>query len=314
MNEKRCSITYQLFTGNEKYSVAGLQLLSRHLHVFSDLPFTTKELYQEVASRSTKMSIQGVQPKLSAILNVKKGCFELVDRYGKFILKPELDQYPEIAANEDLTMRLASVVGIEVPLHGLVYNRDNTLTYFIKRFDRYGHKNKWAVEDFSQLSGQSRETKYQFSMEKLIPIIEKHCTFPAIVKHQFFVRILFNYLVGNEDMHLKNFSLITRRAIVELAPAYDFVNTTLLLPNAKEELALPLNGKKNNITFNDLVNYYAYERLSLSHPMVNETLTHFRKKMATMLNWVDISFLSEKMKKSYKEILVKRSEKMLMNR
>lgn len=311
MNEKRCPITYQLFAGNEKYSARGLQLLSRHLNHFSDLPFTKKELYQEAANRSGKMSVQGVQPKLSAILNVKQGCFELVDRYGKFILKPELDQYSEIAANEDLTMRLASAVGIEVPLHGLIYNRDNTFTYFIKRFDRYGHKNKVAVEDFSQLSGQSRETKYQFSMEKLIPIIEKYCTFPVVEKHKLFIRALFNYLVGNEDMHLKNFSLITRKGKVELAPAYDFVNTTLLLPNTKEELALPLNGKKNNITFNDLTNYYAFERLSLSQHVIEETLAHFRQKIPTLVDWVDTSFLSEEMKKSYKELLTHRANKML---
>ena len=307
MNQKRCPITYQLLADEKKYSVDGLRLLSRHLNTLDHLSFTLEELRQEAASRSLKMSVQGVQPKLSAVLNIKKNCFDIVDSHGKFILKPSFGEYPEIAANEDLTMKLASVMGIEVPLHGLIYNRDDTFTYFIKRFDRVGHKDKVPVEDFAQLSGNTRDTKYQFSMEKLIPIIEKYCTFPVLEKHKLFTRILFNYLVGNEDMHLKNYSLITRRGKVELAPAYDFLNTTILLPHAKEEIALPLNGKKNNLTRKDLVDYYAYERLSLPPMLIEEVFDHFNKNLPALYDLIDISFLGRAMKDRYKDTVLQRS-------
>lgn len=311
MSMQRCPITYQPISDNEKYSKQGLRLLSRSLEKFDDLPFSATELRQEAASRSTKMSIQGVQPKLSAVLNIHDHCFNIVDNHGKFILKPALDHYPEVPENEDLTMKMAKTVGIEVPLHGLVYNNDHTFTYFIKRFDRIGHKDKLSVEDFAQLSGNTRDTKYQFSMEKIIAIIEQYCTFPTLEKHQLFIRVLFNYLVGNEDMHLKNFSLITRKGKIGLAPAYDFLNTTILLPNTKEELALPLNGKKNNITSNDLIRYYAYERLSLNPKMVQDTLMHFKHQLPSLLNWIDISFLSLSMKNAYKNVLTHRAAKIL---
>ena len=121
-----------------------------------------------------------------------------------------------------------------------------------------------------------------------------------------FIRVIFNYLVGNEDMHLKNFSLITRNKKVELAPAYDFLNTTILLPRVKEELALPLNGKKNHLSFKDFIDYFAYERLSLNEKIVMETLKNFQEKSSELFSWVDRSFLSEKMKASYKDILMKR--------
>lgn len=310
MNIQRCPITYEALNPDAKYSRSGLNLLSKNLDSLLDLPFTQEELYQEALNRHDKMSIQGVQPKLSALLNIKNNCFDIVDTSGKFILKPPLINYPEVPANEDLTMKLAALIGIEVPTHGLVYNRDNSLTYFIKRFDRLAHKNKLPTEDFAQLTQSDRETKYQFSMEKIIPILEEYCTFPLIEKHKLLVRVLFNYLIGNEDMHLKNFSLITHHNKTELAPAYDFLNTTILSPRTKEELALPLNGKKNNLTRKDFIDYFAYERLSLNKKIVAETLALIQQKLPTFFDWIAISFLSEKMKQAYKDILVIRAEKL----
>ena len=310
MNTRRCPITYETLTSDAKYSRAGLHLLSKNLSSLLDLPFTAEELYQEALSRYDKISIQGVQPKLSALLSIKNNCFEIIDTNGKFILKPPSNNYPEMPANEDLTMKLAGLIGIETPIHGLVYNRDNTLTYFIKRFDRLAHKHKLPIEDFAQLTKNDRDTKYQFSMERIIPVLEEYCTFPLIEKHKLFIRVLFNYLIGNEDMHLKNFSLITRNNKTELTPAYDFLNTTILLPRAKEELALPLNGKKNNLTHKDFIDYFAYERLSLNKKTVAETLGLIQQKLPTFFNWIANSFLSEKMKQAYKNILVVRTEKL----
>src|SRR5208282_995547 len=116
-----------------------------------------------------------------------------------------------------------------------------------------GHK--VGVEDFSQLLGHTRDTKYESSMEKLIPVLEKHATFPLLEKIKLFRLVLFNFLVGNEDMHLKNFSLIRDKQRVELSPAYDLINTTIAI-HAKEEIALPLRGKKSRLTSTDLIDYY----------------------------------------------------------
>ncbi len=308
MNEIKhmiCPITYEPLQEGEKYSKKGLKLLSPKLLLLKDLPFSAKEQRMEAQQRADKMSIQGVQPKLSAILDLNKQSFEICDVGGKFILKPPNEYYEELPENEDLSMRLAASM-IEVPLHGLIYSIDGSLTYFIKRFDRLLKDQKLAVEDFSQLSGATRDTKYQSSMEKIIPIIEKNCTFPAIEKLKLFTRTVFNYLIGNEDMHLKNFSLITRESKVELAPAYDFINTTIVLQNIKEEIALPLKGKKNNLSKNDIVKYYGMEKLNLNNRIINETLERFSEEILKWKKLIASSFLSEKNKKKYLEVLEKR--------
>ena len=145
--------------------------------------------------------------------------------------------------NEDLTMRMAGVVGIDVPLHGLVYAKDGSLTYFIKRFDRKGRQEKIAVEDFAQLAGKDRDTKYRSTMEAVVKVLDQFCTFPLIEKARLFKLVLFNFLTGNEDSHLKNFSLMRRVPIIELSPAYDLLNTTIVI-RAQEEIALPLNRQE----------------------------------------------------------------------
>lgn len=302
----RCPITYEIIPEDKKYSEQGLKLLAPTLTSLADLLLSAKELRQEARQRSIKMSIQGVQPKLSAVLNIKEGRFDIVNHLGKYILKPPLEEYAELPPNEDLTMKLASLVGIEVPLHGMVYNNDQTLTYFIKRFDRTGHKDRVLVEDFAQLSGNSRDTKYDFSMEKIIAIIDL-CTFPMLEKNKLLLRVLFNYLIGNEDMHLKNFSLITRNNKTELAPAYDFLNTTIAIGQAKEQLALPINGKKNNLTRRDLIDYYAKKCLNLNDRVIQETLDTLKAALPTMSALINISFLSPEMRAKYKDVVQQRA-------
>ncbi|MBW2364845.1 MAG: HipA domain-containing protein [Deltaproteobacteria bacterium] len=240
-----CPITYQ--PCEDRFSSEGLKRLARGLQDLESLPYTAAEQLHEAAARAPKMSIQGVQPKLSARLNVRKNHFEIVDKGGRFILKPQNPQFPELPENEDLSMRLAAAVGIDVPIHGMVYSKDNTFTYFIKRFDRIGRRRKLAVEDFAQLSDLSRETKYDSSMEKVVRVIETFCTFPAVDKIKLFRLTLVNFLIGNEDMHLKNFSLITRDDKIELSPAYDLISTTIALANPQEEIALPLMEKKSGL-------------------------------------------------------------------
>ncbi len=304
----RCPITYELCDEGMRYSQKGLNLLSRNLKNLNLFPYTPKQQIQLADQYASKLSIQGVQPKLSILLNVRKENFEVVEKGGRFILKPPHIRFDEVPQNEDLSMKLANAVGIEVPLHGMIYNQDGTLSYFIKRFDRSGNK-KIATEDFSQLLQYSRDTKYDSSMEKVISVIEKHCTFPVIEKLKLFRLVIFNFLIGNEDMHLKNFSLITRKNQVTLSPAYDLLNTTILM-RAKEEIALPINGRKSKLTRHDLVYYFGIERLKLPVEVLEKEILNFRNSLETWNDLLSISFLSPEMRKKYHELIQSRWQRL----
>lgn len=306
----RCPITYEP-CGKEKYSREGLRLLSRSLTALNDIPLTQEEQLREAAVRATKMSIQGIQPKLSAVLNTKSNSLEIVDRGGKYILKPQSNLYPELPENEDLTMRLAKTAEMEVPFHGMVYSADKRLTYFIQRFDRHGKTGKYSLEDFAQLSGKSRDTKYDYSMEKIAEIIDRYCTFPMVEKVKLFKLTLFNFLIGNEDQHLKNFSLITRDGKVSLSPCYDLINTTIALASPQEEIALPLMGKKRNLTGKILIDYWGKERLSLNERTIGNVSDELKRAIPRWRGLIEKSFLSNKMKEKYSALLAEREEILL---
>ncbi|SHG25910.1 serine/threonine-protein kinase HipA [Flavobacterium micromati] len=298
----RCPITYEL-CGTDKYSVKGMRLIAPKLTHLKDLPYTAVELRQEAANRAKKLSIQGVQPKLSAAVSIVDQEFKIVDQFGTYIIKPQNDLYPQLPENEDLTMRMAKVFGLDVPFHGMLYGKDGSLSYFIKRFDRHGKGKKWATEDFAQLTGNTRDTKYRFTMEKLIPVLDEYCSFPAIEKADFFKRILFCFLTGNEDMHLKNFSLITKNGKTTLSPIYDFLNSTIAIKNPTEEMALPLKGKKSNLKASDFIEYYAKERLQLNEKTIATILEQMKKATPKWKELLEISFLSDELKEKYLELL-----------
>ena len=298
----RCPIAY-ISCGDKRYSDKGLKVLSSTLRKLKDLEYTAEEQRKEAYNRASKMSVPGVQPKLSAVLNIKEEKFEIVDKGGKFILKPQHHIFPEMPENEDLTMRLASEVGLEIPKHGLIWSKDNTLTYFIKRFDRKGHSDKVPVEDFAQLAGLSRDTKYEYSMEKVVKLIDTYCTFPAIEKIKLFKLTVFNYLIGNEDMHLKNFSVITQDGKTSLSPCYDLVNSTIEYKKQDEEIALPLKGKKKKLTRNMFINYFGKERCELTDKSIDKVLETFPLSVPKWKELIDISFLSKEMKEKYLSLL-----------
>jgi serine/threonine-protein kinase HipA len=305
----RCPITYEPLPDGVACSPQGLKLLNRNLASLAPLEFTAEQQRQEAINRAGKMSIQGLQLKLSMVLRITKGRFEVVNRGGRYILKPQSLDFPELPENEDLTMRMAAAAGIEVPVHGLLRSIDGSFAYFIKRFDREGRV-RLPVEDFAQLSGGSRETKYDSSMEKVAAVIDRFCTFPAIERVKLFERALFSFLAGNEDMHLKNFSLITRNDKVQLAPAYDLLNTTIALKAAKEEMALPLKGKKSNLTRNDLLDYFARERLQMNERVLNDVLSRFARAIPAWHELLDQSFLSADAKQKYAALLAERGQRM----
>jgi serine/threonine-protein kinase HipA len=305
---KHCPITYDVISEQEEYSQRGLRRLAPKLHHLQPLNLTAAEQRTQAVAQAGKMSIQGVQTKLSAKLNIKEEKFDIVGQQGRYILKPQSEYYPELPENEAITMSLAETVGIEIPVHGLVYSKDNSMTYFIKRFDRIGAHKKLAVEDFSQLLKLDRDSKYDSSMEKIISVISEYTTFPKIESVKLFKRTLFNFLVGNEDMHLKNFSLITSGQIVSLTPAYDLLNTTIAQEKTREEIALPLNGKKSNLKEKDFVDYFAIKRLQLNQTIVEEILDEFKRALPTWTLLISNSFLSKPMQEKYLKLLALRCQ------
>ena len=307
-----CPITYESCK-EKKYSVSGLKKFSRRLNTIHDFPYSAAEQRTESALRASKMSVQGIQPKLSTRLNLQKACFEITDKGGRYLIKPQHDVYPELPENEDLCMRLATLAGITVPLHALIYCKDNTFSYVIKRFDREGRSGKLAIEDFAQLAKMDRNTKYNFSMERLIPILDI-CTFPSIERVRLFRRCIFNYLIGNEDMHLKNFSLITKENKIELAPAYDFLSTTTAFMSSGksldqiEETALSLKGKKRKLTKNIWINYFAKDRLQLNSAIIDEECNRFSSSFDQWYNLINISFLSPAGRNTLIDLIKKRRQ------
>lgn len=302
----RCPITYELLD-HKGYSLNGLKTIHKDLTTLNPLPFNQQTLLQEVALHADKMSVQGVQPKLSAVFSLKNSCFTIVDSGGDYILKaPHI--FPELPENEAVTMRLAAMVGIQVPTCGLVYTNDDNFVYFIKRFDRLTKGRRLAVEDFTQLLGEKRQTKYDSSVERVISVIDKYCTFPLIEKREFFIRFLFNFIIGNEDMHLKNYSIIENQGKRTLAPAYDFVNSTIALGGATEESALPLNGKKSNLNRKILFNYLAKERLNLNDSIILKVEGSFKNIIPGWLKTIDVCLLSATMKNKYKNLILKRTK------
>lgn len=308
---KFCPISYEPIEENTLYHQKGLNILSPKLTTLSPLPFTASQLRQEAMNRASKLSIQGVQAKLSARLHVRENRFELVDTSGTFILKPASDTWPELPANEALTMTLAKHFGLNVPLHGLLFDQEGAPVYFIKRFDRYGKNKKYAVEDFAQLTHKTRETKYNSTLEKVSKVIDQYATFPKEQHIDLLRRILFCFCTGNEDMHLKNFSLIQRDDTIYLSPVYDFLNTTIALVNPMEEMALPLNGKKNKLLFADFFDYFARDYLKIS-PRVIERITQEIPRIQVLCEYyLPRSYLSQHMKERYQNLVHERISKFL---
>ncbi len=298
----RCPITYSLIE-ESRYSHEGLRLLASGLSDIKLFEYTAEEQRKEAYKRASKMAIQGVQPKLSTIFNIKQEKFEVVDRGGRYILKPQHLYFSQMPENEDLSMRLAAEIGLDVPFHGMIWSKDNTLSYFIKRFDRRGQNDKVPVEDFAQLAGLSRDTKYNYSMEKVIKLVEKYCTFPAVEKVKLFKLVLFSFIIGNDDMHLKNFSIINHHGKIQLSPCYDLVNTSIEYKRPEDEIALPMRGNKKNLTKSMLVKYFGKEQCELTDKVIDNVINSIRNAVPKWREEIGISFLSEEMKQKYIDLL-----------
>ena len=308
----KCLFTYSQIASGD-YSPEGLKKLNSRLSRLKPFPYDQKEQIKEVQRHSGKISIQGIQPKLSAKLSVKDEQFVLVEKDGDYIIKPQVTDYPELPQNEDLTMHLAKLAGLNVPWHGLIKAKDGSLLYVIKRFDRLPKKQKLHQEDFAQLIEATRETKYSSNMEKICEVVEEFCSFPALELEKIFRISIFSFLIGNEDLHLKNFSLQTdQKGVIKLTPVYDLVNTTVALVGANEEFALELNGKKHGLTKKDLIDYFGVEHCLLLKSQAEKIVTDQLALVPEFKQWIDRSFLSKEMKDNYHKLLNARAKRLVL--
>lgn len=217
-----------------------------------EVPFRSSEVAREAQKMVGRMSISGVQPKLSVMHDRRKHRVFVNEKGGLYILKPQTERFESIPENENLCMNIASAFGIEVPQHGLLPLMDGKLAYIVRRFDRLDDGSKLQQEDFQQLL--QRDDKYDGSYEKIAKFIMEHSSVPGLDLIRLFERALLFYTLGNGDAHLKNFSLLRREEIgYQLSPAYDIVNSRLALPEEKEEVCLSLQGKKNRLSAKDFL-------------------------------------------------------------
>jgi len=271
------------------------------------LPYTREqisELAEQVIRSQT--TITGVQPKLSLDLNDKEKNlpqrFTIVGLWGKFILKPQTDLYPQLPENEDLTMHLAEIAGIRTVPHSLIRFADGELCYITKRIDRDDSGNKLPMEDMCQLSERLTEHKYNGSYEQIAKQILHFSNTPKLDLVNFWQQILFCWLTGNADMHLKNFSLYSfKREQHLLSPAYDMLSTALVMPEDTEELALTLNGKKRKLNKNDFEK--AFIQSGLDMKVVNNIFLCLKRIISKWHACIEISFLNDDRKEEYKRLI-----------
>lgn len=308
---KKCLSCYKELSENEIdfHSKCARKIFGNH--TLPQIDFDSKQI-EELAKKIINKSIAltGVQPKLSLNLindKNKQSRFTIVDLEGSYILKPASNDYINLPENEDLTMHLADLVKIKTAKHSLIRLKSGELAYLTKRFDRKENQ-KISVEDFCQLSENLTEHKYRGSIEKIGKLIYQYTKNSGLEAQRLFEIVLFNYLVANADMHLKNYSLIENEFNeYELSPAYDLLNTLILIPDDKEETALTINGKKNRLKIED------FDKLAKSLKISEKSLESIYKKFIKVKpkwdEFIQLSFLNDDVKLEYQEIVNNRFKK-----
>ena len=266
------------------------------------LPYTRtniKELAREIITAST--TVTGVQAKLS--LDISRGHagepqrFTIVGLWGRFILKPQTDRFANLPENEDLTMHMAEAAGIKTVPHSLIRFADGELCYITRRVDRTKKGDRIAMEDMCQLSERLTEDKYKGSYERIAKLIRQYSAAPLLDVVNFWEVVLFSWLTGNADMHLKNFSLFRPANDYMLTPAYDLLSTALAMPEDDEELALTLNGKKKRIKREDFEK--AMSDSGMDEKAIANLFNRFSKAIPKWHELIGISFLPDDLQQTY---------------
>lgn len=266
------------------------------------------ELDQEQLSKlaqitvNERLALTGVQPKIPLSLNGEKGNkrLTLVGLWGDYILKPQSADFAFMPEVEDLTMHLAKLFKIETAEHALIRTSTGEIAYITKRFDRLNGK-KIHVEDLCQLSELLTEQKYKSSYERVGKIIRQYATNSGLDVIKYFRLVLFSFLTGNNDMHLKNFSLMHMDKGILFSPAYDLLNVNLIYPEDQEDLALTLGGRKRKVKRADFD--HLATSLGIAEIVRDNIYKDFIKQTDKLNDWISRSFLTDDYKEEYARIV-----------
>lgn len=272
----------------------------------------SEEQLEELANDTVNkgLTVPGVQKKLSLHLSgVNDARLTMVNYPTGYILKPQTEEYNSLPEFEDLAMRLAEISGIQTVPHALV-KIDGNFAYITKRIDRDIRKDKvlmYAMEDFCQLSNRLTQDKYKGSYEGCGRIIAKYSSTPGLDMSELFMRVVFSFIIGNSDMHLKNFSLIEIEPAgrnFRLSQAYDMLPVNIILPQDEEQMALTINGKKRNIKKKDF-------KILAEKCGIQETAAEkMMKKLCTFreqyMEQCEESYLSDELKEKTKDLIDER--------
>lgn len=254
-----------------------------------------------------KNAVQGVQEKLSLHLdlNVKKRPRLTIIGYPSgYILKPQSSTYKQLPEFEHTAMLLAEACDIKVVPHGLIpISSDNELAYITKRIDRDGN-HKIHMEDFAQATNTLTEDKYRSSYEECMELIDKHAKEAFFNKTQLFAFLYFCFVIGNSDVHLKNFSFIMNEdGSLSLSKFYDLLPTKVILPSDKDDLGMRFNGKKNNLTRRDFDAFA--KQVGIEEQQKNSIIRGIDSKVNVMEEIINNSLLNQNARTSWIRLIKK---------
>ena len=285
--------------------------------VLPEMDITEKTL-ELIAAESTNkgFTVPGVQKKMSLHLTTDgvRPRLTLVNYPMGYILKPQTDQYQALPEAEFLVMQMAGLTGIPTVPYALLHAADG-FAYITKRIDRClpeqknGTLQMLAMEDFCQLDLRLTEDKYRGSYERCAKIIAKYSQSVGLDLSELFLRVVFSFVVGNSDMHLKNFSLIETAAgngVYRLSAAYDMLPVNIIVPEDPEQLALTVNGKKRNLHRNDFLKFA--ESIALPRPAAERMLNMVISMLPRYQMMCENSYLPNEMKERFATLLNERSD------
>ena len=276
-------------------------------HTAPSLDYTRAQM-DELAAQviRSQATLTGVQPKLSLNLDKHKDSQKLtiVGLWGDYIFKPQTERFAMLPENEDLTMHLAEIAKIKIVPHTLIRMKDGSIGYLTKRIDRKADGEKIAMEDMCQLTERQTEHKYRSSYEQIGKAIRKYSTNAQLDMVDFLELVYFSWLTGNNDMHLKNFSLYSPAGEPMLTPAYDLLNAAISNPVDDKELALNLNGKKKRMKDADFKN--AYRTCGVPEIVFDRVKKKYVDLLPKFEEEIHASFLSDEIKTLYIELLHRR--------
>lgn len=268
---------------------------------------------EALAAQSTSkgLTVPGVQKKLSLHLSTdnRNPRLTLVNYPTGYILKPQVREFECLPEAEQLVMTMADATGIFTVPHALIKSGDN-LAYITKRIDRVFEKTDikmLAMEDFCQLDLRVTADKYKGSYERCAKVIGRYSSQIGLDMAELFMRLVFSFVVGNSDMHLKNFSLIETGESSNtyvLSPAYDLLPVNVIMPEDTEEFALALNGKKTHIRKKDF--FVFAEECGISKASAEKMIAKIVSMKPKYIDMCNGSLLPDHLKERFAQLIEQR--------